>query len=51
MTLTIEDDQYIYGVLEFAEDNFIFALHIDILVKYGWDGAGKLINDPTRSNI
>ena len=38
-------------MLEFAEDNFIFGLDIDILVRNGWDGAGKLISEPSRSNI
>ena len=39
MELTIQDDQAIFGVLEFAKDKFIFALSIDILIRNGWQSS------------
>ena len=33
------NDQYVKSVLEFAEDQFIFALTIDMIVVNGWNGG------------
>ena len=49
--LTSVDNQNVLGVLEYAQDSFIFTLQIDLMVVDGWDGAKRVIKDPVRQNI